>query len=50
MMLMGLAKLLPSAEVLAENLKPEVGASIDAHLFFSCEAYLIATARSPTPS
>jgi hypothetical protein len=46
MMHMGLAKLRaakPSAEVLAENPMPEVGASIiDAHyLLFSCEAYLV---------
>ena len=35
-----------SAQVLAQNLKPEVGASSDAHLLLSCEAYLEAISNS----
>jgi hypothetical protein len=49
-MLMAIAKLCaakPSAEVLAQSPKPEVGASSsDAHLLFSCEAYLEANGNS----
>jgi hypothetical protein len=48
---MALAKLCaakPSAEVLAGNPKPDVGASIiDAHFLFSCEAYPEANGNSP---
>ena len=46
---MAIAKLCaakPSAQVLAQSPKPEVGASSDAHLLLSCEAYLEATGNS----
>jgi hypothetical protein len=47
---MAIAKLCaakPSAEVLAQSPKPEVGASIsDAHLLFSCKAYLEANGNN----
>jgi hypothetical protein len=50
---MAIAKLCaakPSAEVLAQSPKPEVGASSsDAHLLFSYEAYLEANGNSPQP-